>query len=234
MKYLGMTLGVAMLCMPAVAAADQISDLQAQILVLKDVLAGLQVGKGATPQVTAGSCTAPSTTLSPGSSGTNVSLLQRFLARDAAIYPEGQVTGYYGTLTTAAVQRFQAKYNLATSGTPATTGYGRVGPKTLEVINSLCGVASDNVGAFMQVSPIEGKAPLQVNVQVTVNTTDSCAAATYTLDFGDQSQRATLTVPAGTCQTLQQTYTHTYNQAATYNLKLSAGTHSSEATVVAQ
>jgi len=81
---------------------------------------------------------------------------------------------------------------------------------------------------------VEGAAPLQVNIQVTVNTTNSCAAAVYKLDFGDQSQGATLSVPPGTCQTLQQTYTHTYQQVAQYELTLSSGTHSSQATVVAQ
>lgn len=224
---------------PIVASADQISDLQAQVQVLSQILARLQAekaagGVGVPAPATTGSCALLPSPLGPGASGAAVSALQQFLARDSAIYPEGKVTGYYGTLTTTAVQRLQAKYGLVSSGTPSTTGYGRVGPKTLELINSLCGRSSDNVGAFMQVSPVDGKAPLQVNVQVTVNTTNSCAAAVYTLDFGDQSQIATLNVPAGTCQALQQTYTHTYSQAATYGLKLSSGTHSSEATVVAQ
>ena len=220
--------------MPLAASADQISDLQAQIQVLSQMLAELQKKSGTGSTTAPGSCPTITAPLGPGSSGANVTVLQQFLASNPSVYPEGKVTGYYGDLTVTGVQRFQAKYNIASSGTPSTTGYGRVGPKTLEVINSMCGASADNVGAFMQVSPVEGDAPLQVNIQVTVNTTNSCATAVYTLDFGDQSQPATLNVPAGTCETLQQTYTHTYQQPATYELKLSAGTHSSEATVVAQ
>ena len=37
--------------------------------------------------------------LGVGSTGSNVTNLQTFLASDRNIYPEGRVTGYYGTLT---------------------------------------------------------------------------------------------------------------------------------------
>ena len=231
-----MVCALGFLAMPLAASADQITDLQAQAQVLSQLLAKLKAGGSVPAPAASGTCTAPSSAVGPGTTSAAVTALQKFLARDRAIYPEGKVTGYYGPLTTAAVQRLQVKYNIVSSGTPATTGYGRVGPKTLELIKSLCGEGStdDNVGAFMQVSPVEGAAPLQVNIQVTVNTTNSCAAAVYKLDFGDQSQGATLSVPPGTCQTLQQTYTHTYQQVAQYELTLSSGTHSSQATVVAQ
>jgi hypothetical protein len=39
----------------------------------------------------------------------------------------------------AGVQRFQTAQGIVTSGTPETTGYGRVGPTTLARINSLMG-----------------------------------------------------------------------------------------------
>ncbi len=71
-----------------------------------------------------------------GMSGSDVSSLQIFLAKDASVYPSGLVTGYYGQLTKAGIERFQAKNNIVSSGTPATTGYGRVGPLTLATINS--------------------------------------------------------------------------------------------------
>lgn len=64
-----------------------------------------------------------------GQSGTNVRNLQLFLAANGSIYPEGLVTGYYGSLTQAAVVRFQNTYGLD----PA----GRVGPLTLSKINSM-------------------------------------------------------------------------------------------------
>ena len=69
--------------------------------------------------------------MSPGDRGSQVSGLQTFLAADTSVYPEGLVTGFYGTLTTAAVQRFQCKNGIVCEGDVASTGYGRVGPVTL-------------------------------------------------------------------------------------------------------
>lgn len=63
--------------------------------------------------------------------------LQTFLAQYPSIYPEGLVTGYFGPLTQAAVQRFQCEYDIVCSGTPFTTGYGRVGPITMDAINDI-------------------------------------------------------------------------------------------------
>jgi len=73
----------------------------------------------------------------PGSSGVHVSNIQRFLASTPSFYPQGLVTGYFGALTQAAVQRFQAFYGIVSSGSPSSTGYGRVGPTTLAKMNSL-------------------------------------------------------------------------------------------------
>lgn len=75
-------------------------------------------------------------TLATGSSGSEVRELQTFLAADATLYPEGLVTGYYGTLTQRAVERYQCTSNIVCSGTPATTGYGSVGPRTMASINA--------------------------------------------------------------------------------------------------
>lgn len=69
------------------------------------------------------------TQLDPGARGANVTNLQSFFADNASIYPEGMVTGYYGGLTKAAVNRFQAAYGFSQ--------VGRVGPMTLSKINSL-------------------------------------------------------------------------------------------------
>jgi hypothetical protein len=46
-------------------------------------------------------------------------------------------TDYYGTLTVEAVQKFQKAKNIITVGTPSTTGYGAVGPKTRALINQI-------------------------------------------------------------------------------------------------
>ena len=68
-------------------------------------------------------------TLSRGDQGDEVTALQQFLAGDSTIYPQGLVTGYYGSLTVAAVMRFQARYGISQTGT--------VGPLTMAQINSL-------------------------------------------------------------------------------------------------
>jgi hypothetical protein len=67
--------------------------------------------------------------LQVGSRGSDVSALQLFLAEDPSIYPQAMMTGYFGSLTRAAVVRFQARY-----GIPQV---GRVGPQTRAKINSL-------------------------------------------------------------------------------------------------
>ncbi len=79
--------------------------------------------------------------LSRGSKGEDVSNLQRLLAQDKAIYPEGIVSGVFGPMTEIAVKKFQAKYNLPQ--------VGRVGPATREILNI---VASASPSATIQSS----------------------------------------------------------------------------------
>jgi len=77
--------------------------------------------------------------LYPGQRSQQVKKLQELLATDKEIYPEGFTTGYYGSLTTKAVQRFQCKYNIVCFGSPQTTGWGLVGPKTRKKLNEVFG-----------------------------------------------------------------------------------------------
>lgn len=81
-------------------------------------------------------------TLDFGDSNAEVTELQTYLATNSSHYPSGLVTGYFGPLTKAAVERFQTAQGIVTSGTPVTTGYGRVGPITLARINSILGSGS--------------------------------------------------------------------------------------------
>ncbi len=69
-----------------------------------------------------------------GSRGSQVEALQKFLAQDKTLYPEGLITGYLGNLSESAVKRFQDRYNIAHQGDG---GYGFVGPKTRAKLNSL-------------------------------------------------------------------------------------------------
>ena len=72
-----------------------------------------------------------------GTSGDEVKKLQTMLKYDGVF--SGDVTGYYGPLTQKAVETFQTKYNLVTSGTPGTTGFGLAGPDTRAKLNQLYG-----------------------------------------------------------------------------------------------
>ncbi|HEY4489282.1 MAG TPA: N-acetylmuramoyl-L-alanine amidase [Candidatus Paceibacterota bacterium] len=70
-----------------------------------------------------------------------VERLQKILAKDKTVYPEGLVTGYFGPATLRAVQAFQKKNSIVSSGTPETTGYGAVGPRTAKVLMTLCSMS---------------------------------------------------------------------------------------------
>ncbi len=77
------------------------------------------------------------TQLDLGETNSDVTNLQTFFKDNSSIYPEGLVTGYFGSLSRSAVQRFQTQNNLVSGGSAATTGYGRVGPSTRDAINQL-------------------------------------------------------------------------------------------------
>lgn len=49
----------------------------------------------------------------------------------------GNETNYFGSLTRAALQKFQCKYGIVCSGTSDTTGYGNLGPKTRAKIQEI-------------------------------------------------------------------------------------------------
>lgn len=51
-----------------------------------------------------------------GYSGDDVKVVQKYLATDKTIYPEGLVTGYYGILTKKAVERYQQRNGLPITG----------------------------------------------------------------------------------------------------------------------
>lgn len=70
-------------------------------------------------------------TLVLGMKDAEVFNLQKVLSLDPAIYPEGEVTGYFGKLTEAAVKRFQKKYGIRITG--------QVGPQTRAKLNELYG-----------------------------------------------------------------------------------------------
>jgi plastocyanin len=238
MKAFVKVVAIAILCAPFLANAQSSGDIsaQAQQLLQQILLLQQQLGVGSGTTVSAGVCLTAGKTLKPGSSGADVTKLQQFLSADASIYPEKKVTGYYGSLTVAAVQRWQVKNNIVSSGSPSTTGYGSVGPRTLAAMIASCGGGGigddDTVSGFINVSPLTGNAPHTVTVEATVNTAKSCTGAMYAIHWGDNSQPETIALQPGNCNTLSKTYTHTYTTGGVYSVKLSSGIHESVSTVV--
>ena len=77
--------------------------------------------------------------LSKSSKGEQESFLQECLARDKSVYPEGEVSGYFGSNTEKAVINFQEKYKseiLEPAGLEK--GTGTVRADTRDKINELC------------------------------------------------------------------------------------------------
>lgn len=77
--------------------------------------------------------------LTTGSQGNEVKELQKCLAQDKEIYPEGEVTSYFGAKTKAAVIKFQEKYR-ADILIPAELekGTGEVKSLTRKKLNEIC------------------------------------------------------------------------------------------------
>ncbi len=77
--------------------------------------------------------------LQVGSEGEEVKELQKCLAQDPEVYPEGEITGYFGNLTKEAVINFQEKYKeeiLEPFGIEA--GTGAVRKATRAKLNEIC------------------------------------------------------------------------------------------------
>lgn len=68
------------------------------------------------------------------SSGDEIKIIQAILARDAAVYPQAKITGYFDAATLAGVRRFQKKYGISK---PGDIGYGYVGPATRAKMNAM-------------------------------------------------------------------------------------------------
>jgi peptidoglycan hydrolase-like protein with peptidoglycan-binding domain len=88
-----------------------------------------------------------------GMSGADVTALQTFLAQDPTIYPQGLITGYFGSLTKSAVSNFQARNGISS--------VGRVGPATLPVLNLQMSLGMS--------TPSGGVAPVITSLSVNTN-----------------------------------------------------------------
>jgi chitodextrinase len=93
----------------------------------------------------------------------DVTTLQSFLVNEGYL-AAGHATGFYGALTEQAVEKFQCDHAIVCSGTSLTTGWGLVGAKTRNVLNSLY----NDVAASSTTSTASGTpsvAQLQAEIQ---------------------------------------------------------------------
>lgn len=107
-------------------------------------------------------------TLYVGSRGKDVENLQTCLAKFEDVYPEGKITGYFGSKTKAAVIRFQNKYPddiLRPAGIK--TGNGKVGPATREKLNEVC-VISPEITESFTVTLTTSNDPLLLEIAQTI------------------------------------------------------------------
>lgn len=79
-------------------------------------------------------------TLVPGMEDAEVFNLQKVLSLDPSVYPEGEITGYFGKLTEAAVMKFQKKYGIRITG--------EVGPQTRAKLHELYGPKGSQAFTF--------------------------------------------------------------------------------------
>ena len=99
-----------------------------------------------------------------GLHNSEVTKLQKTLARDRTIYPEGITSGYYGNLTTKAVRRFQCKYGIICGGTARSTGYGVFGPRTRAEFNRVYGIQTSTVQQTTTHTPTVQTTPKQISL----------------------------------------------------------------------
>lgn len=130
----------------------QVNDLQQQLAAQQSrqsalsVISGSQSSSSNATSSSGVECRIFSYNLSVGSTdietNSEVSYVQRVL-RATGDFTHPEITGYFGIVTQTAVQSFQARKGIASSGTPATTGYGAVGPQTRSALSTeSCSIAN--------------------------------------------------------------------------------------------
>lgn len=216
---------------PQQAGAQTVAELQAQIQALLAQITALQEqlartggGGGSVPLPTP---VCPVLTynlyLGLGDSRTEgqVSMFQKYLASDSSVYPEASITGYFGPLTEQAVQRFQRKHNIVSSGSPDTTGYGVVGPATRAKMREMCGATTPpqllTPSNPPVISGVSGPTSLNVGQSGTwtVQARDPLGGAlSYSVVWGDESSALT---PQTSSEVQTATFTHTYTRQGVFN-----------------
>ena len=214
-----------LLAAPFLSSAATVSDLQAQISSLLSQIQALRsqssapVSGTATASSAISSCPSLSRSLSIGSRGSDVAALQQFLSVQG--YLSVSATGYFGTLTKAAVGRWQAQNGITGSG----GGFGIFGPLSRSYLFKNCSGTAQSQQNF-SADPQSGAAPLSV----AFTTSDSIVSTpSYSVDFGDG---ATGMMMKGSCIAItaivggqggircSYSVSHTYASTGTYTAQL--------------
>lgn len=180
----------ALLCTPLTVRALTSADIDAQIRILLEQVTTLQTkiqqytpsqGTTVAPTTTivptsssaTGSkvCPTLTRTLSLGMSGVDVTDLQRFLVTEGVL-TQSSASGYFDLSTELAVQRWQVKHGIVSSGTAATTGYGAVGPRTRTLIALNCSLGPQ----VTTLTPRTASDPAPVSCPVAPPPTSICAS----------------------------------------------------------
>ena len=167
---------------------------------------GMTVGIAAITVATSSSaCIAPTHDLQIGQSdsdvGGDITLLQQFFVlQGPSIYPEGLISGFFGSATQSAVERFQQKYGISPTGF--------VGSVTRSAISTICagGTPASSTAFSFSPSPSSGTAPLSVTFSV-ANADQLTGGASYVVDFGDSVRGAMISSTAAGSYSLLHTYT---------------------------
>lgn len=225
-------LGAALLATPFLASADTLDALKAQV---QQLLAQVQVLQSSQSAAAGGSslCVDLSNNMglddSDATKGGEVTKLQQFLT--SISYSEVVVSGLYGPTTESGVKHYQCDKGIVCSGTPQTTGYGYVGPKTRA--SMACGGSGGTGEHTISATPSSGGAPLAVTFYTDILSKDETRSQ-YSVDFGDGSNASTFQDSyscSGSGCNPPLKVAHTYSSNGSYTAKLQKADSSGTTTV---
>jgi peptidoglycan hydrolase-like protein with peptidoglycan-binding domain len=111
-----LTVSTGVLVAQAVTTDTVVTDSAVNVTTSVSATATSGSGTGEAVQGTSGTTALFHTIFSKGQKSDEIATLQEILRSDTTIYPEGIVTGYFGSLTEAALKRLQARYGIAQTG----------------------------------------------------------------------------------------------------------------------
>src|SRR3989338_4835411 len=141
-QYLVASFIISTLFVPLLASAATADEIRAQIQSLLSQITALQAQLNnlttSTISTPSNSCPNLYRALSRGSRGSDVISLQQFLIAQGLLSNDS-ATGFFWSMTEAAVQRWQAQNSVISYGDANTTGYGVIGIRTRVAIAARCG-----------------------------------------------------------------------------------------------